>query len=251
VFGLRVAISRETTGGRAKIGPSFNAWRTARGRPPFEIGRSLSVVRRATVLLADDHTILAEGLVGLLKDRFDVVGTVGDGPALIEAAQRLRPDVIVADLTMPGMSGLEAVERVKQRGVKSRIVILTMHGEAMIAARAMRAGASAFLLKQSAGEELLTAIEEVLQGRKYITPAVTNDVIEALQRHADEARIELTPRQLDVLRLIVEGQRMKEIASTLGVSPRTVETHKYEMMRTLGAQSTAELVRYAIEHKLL
>jgi DNA-binding NarL/FixJ family response regulator len=210
----------------------------------------LSVVRRATVLLADDHTILAEGLVGLLKDRVEVVGTVGDGPALIVAAHRLRPDVIVADLAMPGMSGLDAMTRIKQQGVDSRVVILTMHSEAMIAARAMRAGASAFLLKQSAGEELVTAIEEVLQGRKYLTPAVTHDVIEGLQSSTGDDPVALTPRQLEVLRLIAEGRRMKEIASILGVSPRTVETHKYEMMRTLGAQSTADLVRYAIEHKL-
>jgi DNA-binding NarL/FixJ family response regulator len=210
----------------------------------------VSIARRATILVADDHNILAEGLVSLLKDRFDVVGTVSDGAALVEAAHRLRPDVIVADLSMPGMSGLEAMARVKQQGVQSRVIILTMHSEAMIAARAIKAGASAFLLKQSAGDELVTAIDEVLQGRKYITPAVINDVIDGLQSPTDEAPAVLTPRQLDVLRLIVEGRRMKEIAAVLGLSPRTVETHKYEMMRTLGAQSTADLVRYAIERKL-
>ena len=115
----------------------------------------MSTTRRATILIADDHTILAEGLVSLLKDRFDVVGTVADGNLLIEAAERLRPDVIIADINMPSMSGLDALTRLKKRGVDSKFIILTMHGEAEIAARAMRAGASGFLLKHSAGEELV------------------------------------------------------------------------------------------------
>lgn len=207
-------------------------------------------MRRATILLADDHTILTEGLVSLLKDRFDVVGTVADGRLLVEAAQRLRPDVIVTDINMPGMSGLEALAQLKKSGIDSRVIILTMHGEPEVATKAMRAGASGFLLKHSAGEELIDAIQEVLHGRVYLTPAVTKDVIEGLKRPAGEAEIELTPRQRDVLRLIVEGRRMKEIASMLEVSTRTVETHKYEMMRTLGVRSTAELVRYALQHGL-
>ena len=208
-------------------------------------------MRRPSVLIADDHTIVAEGLVKLLRDRFDVVATVVDGTALIEAAERLRPDIIVADLDMPSVSGLEALERLKKRGVTSKFVILTMHGEASVAARAMRAGASAFLLKASAGEELIDAIDEVLNGRTYLTPAVTKDVLAAAFDRTGGDEVELTPRQRDVLRLIVEGRRMKEIAAMLDLSARTVETHKYEMMRVLGVQSTAELVALAVKRGLV
>ena len=205
-------------------------------------------MRRPTVLIADDHTILAEGLVSLLQDTFDVVGTVADGSLLIETAERLRPDVIIADINMPTISGLEALTRLKKRGVDSKFIILTMQGEASIATRAMRAGASGFLLKHSAGEELLGAIQEVLHGRFYLTPAVTREVLDTLKSETGEPTIELTPRQREVLRLIVEGRRMKEIGAILHLSTRTVETHKYEMMRVLGVQSTAELVRYALQH---
>ena len=206
-------------------------------------------MRLPTVLIADDHKILTEGLVSLLKERFDVVGTVADGQALVEAADRLRPDVIIADVDMPTVSGLDALSRLKRQGIASKVIILTMHGEPGVAARAIKAGASGFLLKHSAGEELVEAIESVLNGRVYLTPAVTRDVLESLQR-PDSAKFELTPRQRDVLRLIVQGHRMKEIAVTLSLSTRTVETHKYEMMRALGVQSTAELVRWAITHGL-
>ena len=205
--------------------------------------------RRPTILIADDHTIVAEGLVKLLSRRFDVVATVADGTALVEAAERFRPDIIIADLEMPSLSGLEALERLKKRGVASKFVILTMHKEASVAARAMRAGASAFLLKHSAGNELNDAIDEVLNGRTYLSPAVTKDILAALDEGRGD-KIELTRRQRDVLRLIVEGRRMKEIAAILDLSARTVETHKYEMMRVLGVQSTAELVALAVKKDL-
>ena len=201
----------------------------------------MGAMRLPTVLIADDHKILTEGLVSLLKGRFDVVGTVADGQALIDAAEKLRPDIIIADVNMPSLSGLDALSRLKRHGVESKVIILTMHGESGVAAQAIKAGAAAFLLKDSAGEELVEAIESVLNGRVYLTPAVTRDLIETLQR-PDTSQIELTPRQREVLRLIVQGQRMKEIGVTLSLSARTVETHKYEMMRVLGVQSTAELV---------
>jgi DNA-binding NarL/FixJ family response regulator len=204
--------------------------------------------RRPTVLIADDHTIVAQGLVQLLSARFEVVATVADGLALVEAAERLRPDVIVADVNMPSLSGLEALERLRKRGVPSKFVILTMQGEAAVAARAMRAGASAYLLKHSAADTLIDAIGEVLNGRTYLAPAVTRDVLTALD--GGDKAIELTPRQRDVLRLVVQGRRMKEIAAILDLSTRTVETHKYEMMRALGVQSTAELVALAVKRGL-
>jgi DNA-binding NarL/FixJ family response regulator len=207
-------------------------------------------MRRPTVLIADDHTILAEGLARLLKEQFDVVGVVADGTALIEAAERLRPDVVITDLEMPSTSGLAAVARLKAAGVASKVIVLTMHGEPGIAAKALKAGASGFLLKDSAGEELIAAVEHVLRGRVYLPAAMTRDVLETWSDTGHAEGETLTARQLDVLRLIVKGQRMKEIGASLGLSTRTVETHKYEMMRVLGVQSTAELVRYAIEHGL-
>ena len=208
-------------------------------------------MRRTTVLLADDHAIVVEGLARLLRDHdFDVVGTVGDGHLLIEAARRLRPDVIVTDLSMPGLSGLDVLARLKAEGIDSKVIVLTMHHDADLATAALRGGASGFLLKESAGEELLAAIGEVLQGRVYLAPALTRDVMDRMSGSAGRSEPQLTPRQRDVLRLIVKGQRMKEIAANLGLSTRTVETHKYEMMETLGLHSTAELVRYALDRRL-
>ena len=208
-------------------------------------------MRRATVLLADDHTIVTEGLAGLLaKHEFDVVGAVGDGHSLIDAAKRLRPDVIVTDLSMPGLTGLDVLARLKAEGVASKVIVLTMHNDAELAAVAIRGGASGFLLKDAAGEELLAAIRQALQGRVYLTPALTKEVMERMAGSSGPAEAQLTVRQRDVLRLIVKGQRMKEIAANLGLSVRTVETHKYEMMEALGLHSTAELVRYALDRRL-
>jgi DNA-binding NarL/FixJ family response regulator len=207
-------------------------------------------MRRTTVLLADDHTIVVQGVAKLLEDHdFEVVATVGDGHQLLEAAKRFRPAVIVTDLSMPGLSGLDVLARLKAEGIESKIIVLTMHSDADLATVAMRAGASGFLLKESAGEELLTAIRQALQGRVYLTPTLTRDVMERMAGAAT-TEPQLTPRQIDVLRLIVKGQRMKEIAANLGLSTRTVETHKYDMMATLRLRSTAELVRYALDRRL-
>jgi DNA-binding NarL/FixJ family response regulator len=209
-------------------------------------------MRRNTVLLADDHTIVVEGLTRLLREHgFDVVGAVSNGHELVEAAKRLRPEVIVTDLSMPELSGLDVVLRLKAERVESRIIVLTMHHDADLATTALRAGASGFLLKESAGDELISAIRQVLQGRVYLTPALTKDVVERMASPSAALKPELTPRQRDVLRLIVKGQRMKEIAANLGLSIRTVETHKYEMMQALDLHSTAELVRYALDRQLI
>lgn len=207
-------------------------------------------MRRASVLIADDHAIVRDGLVSLLKEAYDVVGAVGDGRALLEAAVRLRPDVVVTDVSMPGLSGLEVLAALRSGKVASKVIVLTMHHDAALAAQALRDGAAGFLLKQSAGEELIAAIEQALQGHVYLTPPVVKQV---MQRIADPAGApaQLTPRQREVLRLIVEGRRMKEIAAALQLSTRTVESHKYEMMEVLGVHSTAELVRYALQHRLV
>lgn len=207
-------------------------------------------MRRPKVLLADDHKIVVEGLRSLLEDRFDLVGTVTDGGQLIDAATALRPDVIVTDLSMPVMGGLDALRRLKAEGVDARVIFLTMHADPRLATEAIRAGAAGFLLKNAAGEELITAIEDVLRGRTYLTSLLTRDVLASLTTPATSDEISLTPRQRDVLRLVADGKRMKEIAAILGLSTRTVETHKYEMMQALGVGSTAELVKYAIKHGL-
>lgn len=202
--------------------------------------------RRTKVLLADDHAIVAEGLASVLKDHYDLVGIVADGSELIDAARKLRPDVIVSDIAMPVLGGLEALRRLKMAQSAAKVIFLTMHADAQLATEAFRAGACGYVLKQSAGEELISAIQEVLQGRTYLTPLITRDVIAILTESTPQPAAKLTPRQREVLQLIAEGRRMKEIAAILKLSTRTVETHKYEIMRALKVASTAELVRYAI-----
>ena len=206
---------------------------------------------RPTILIADDHTLVVEGLVSLLKDQFEIVGTASDGTRLVAEAARLRPDVVITDVSMPGLSAMEAVRRLTGPDLATKVIVLTMHAEAELAVEAIRAGASGFLGKHAAGEELLTALTDVLQGRIYLTPGISSDVLALMSDRVQSAVPRLTPRQREVLRLIAEGRRMKEIAGILNLSTRTVESHKYDMMHALGVQSTAELVRYAILHRLV
>ena len=208
-------------------------------------------MRLPTVLLADDHVVFTDGIVQLFQGRFDVVGTVADGSLLLDAVGRLHPDVIVMDISMPKLSGLEALRQLKARQDRTKVIVLTMHAEAKLAAEALRVGAKGFLVKESSGAELINAVDAVLQGRTYLTPALTEDVLALTASPADPAAVTLSARQREVLRLIVNGQRMKEIAATLNLSPRTVETIKYDMMRGLNVHSTAELVRYAVENRLV
>lgn len=205
-----------------------------------------------SILLADDHAVVRDGLISLLREHhFDVVGAVGDGQALLDAAKKLRPDVIITDITMPKIGGVEALTRLVAAQPEVRVIVLTMHDDAELATRAMRAGACGFLLKEAAGDELVNAINQVMQGRVYLSPAVTRDVMSRMAAPAGPIEPQLTPRQREVLRLMLQGQRMKEIASTLSLSPRTVEFHKYEMMQALGVRSTAELILYAVDHRLV
>jgi DNA-binding NarL/FixJ family response regulator len=207
-----------------------------------------------TVLLADDHTIVAEGLEGLLKDRFKLVGTVRDGRALLAAADHLRPDVIVTDICMPLLNGLDAVRQIKISLPRTKVVVLTMHADPHLAVQAFRNGASAYLLKVSSGEELVRAIDEVLQGRVYLSSLISKDLIGLLLEANRDLAVEksqLTPRQREVLQLIAEGRTMKDIASILNISRRTAETHKYDMMESLGVDTTATLIRYALRLKLV
>ena len=206
--------------------------------------------QRPTVLLADDHTIVVEGLVSLLQREFALVGTVPDGSHLIDAARRLQPDVIVADMAMPGLSGIEALRRLKLEGNPAKVIILTMHADAQLAAEALRAGASGFVVKHSAGKELIEAIHAALRGGSYVTPLLAPDVLKRLADEHAAGAPGLTPRQREVAALIAAGRTMKEVAATLGLSARTVETHKYQIMSTLGLRTNAELIRYALEHGL-
>jgi DNA-binding NarL/FixJ family response regulator len=194
---------------------------------------------RTRVLLADDHALVAEGISRLLAERYELVGAARDGDELVDLARRLQPDLVVTDVAMPGLSGLEALRRLRAEGSDARFVFLTMHADPQLADEAFRAGASGFVLKHCAGEELVGAIDEVVRGGTYKTPRLARD---------DDAAPRLTPRQRQVLRLVADGKPMKEIAASLGVSLRTVETHKYEMMRVLRVQSNAELVRWAVRH---
>jgi DNA-binding NarL/FixJ family response regulator len=205
---------------------------------------------RPTVLLADDHAVVAEGLASLLRPAFSLVGTVTDGEQLLRAARQHKPEVIVTDLAMPRMSGLEALRRLKADGVTARVIFLTMHADPEMAAEALRAGAAGFVVKHAAGHELVAAIQTVLRGRTYVTPSLAQDVVATLSEPDGAGAGPLTPRQRDVVRLIAEGRTMKEVADVLQLSPRTVETHKYQAMQVLGLGTTAELIRYAIEHRL-
>jgi DNA-binding NarL/FixJ family response regulator len=205
------------------------------------------------VLLADDHTLVAEGLKALLKDSFDLVDVVHDGRALMESAERLRPDVIVTDISMPLLNGLDAVRQIRLSRPETRVIILTMHRDAHLAASAFRAGVSGYLLKISPGEELVNAIREVAQGRSYVTTLLAKDLINLLMDSgaAREDESPLTPRQREVLQLIAEGRTMKEVAGILQISPRTAESHKYDIMQALSVQTTAELIQCAIRMKLV
>jgi DNA-binding NarL/FixJ family response regulator len=203
------------------------------------------------VLIADDHMLFAEGLAQLLSGRFEVVGKVCDGSQVADAVEKLHPDVVLLDVSMPRVSGLDVLRQLKTRRAAVRAVVLTMHGDARLAVEALKAGAAGFVLKESSGDQLLTALDAVLQGRTYLTSTLTGEVLSLLSGQSEPATVKLTARQRDVLRLIVDGKRVKEVAELLELSPRTVEAIKYQMMQDLNVHSTATLVRYAIQHDLM
>lgn len=208
-------------------------------------------MKRPCVLLADDHKIVVEGLRSLLEPEFEIAGTVEDGRALVAAATDLRPDVIVADISMPLLNGIEAAQQLKKADPRVKIVFLTMHPDVMYASRAFEAGASGYVLKHSAPAELVTAIREALKGRIYITPIIAKDLLQSLSdrsRQREDAVRKLTARRREILQLVAEGRTAKEIASILSISPRTVEFHKYRMMQDLGLHTNADLVQFAIKH---
>ncbi|MBZ5496474.1 MAG: response regulator transcription factor [Acidobacteriia bacterium] len=208
-------------------------------------------MNRPRVLLADDHTMILAGLRSLLESDFDLVGTVEDGRALLDAAVQLKPDIIMVDISMPLLNGIEAARQLKKLVPQSKIIFLTMHGDVAYVKEAFRVGASGYLIKRSAASELVTAIQEVLKGRTYVTPLVTKDMMESFIEPTDspeKLHSRLTPRQREVLQLVAEGHSNKEIASVLKVSTKTVEFHKYNLMQALGIRTTAELTQYAMRH---
>jgi DNA-binding NarL/FixJ family response regulator len=211
-------------------------------------------MKKPRVLLADDHKIVIEGLKNLLSDEFEIVGTVEDGRALVEKASTLYPDVIVADISMPQLNGIQAARQIKKTDKNIKIVFLTMHPDATYAVNAFEAGASGFVLKHSASSELIRAIHEAIKGRTYVTPLIAGDLIRTYQAGgAPEKNLfkKISPRQREVLQLLAEGKSAKEIASILNISTRTVEFHKYRMMEQLNIKTSAELVRYAIKHGII
>ena len=204
------------------------------------------------VLLADDHALLLGAFETLLSSECDIVGTAADGRQVVAEAQRLKPDVVVLDIMMPLLNGLEAARQIKQALRNVRIVFVTMNEDADLAAEAFRAGASAYLLKRSAPPELLTAIREVMQGRSYVTPFVTDGLVGTLL-NPDKAgpSTELTPRQREILQLLAEGRSMKEAGAVLNLTRRTIAFHKYRMMQQLHVKTTAELIEYAVKNHIV
>jgi DNA-binding NarL/FixJ family response regulator len=207
-------------------------------------------MKKPTVLLADDHKIVLEGLRGLLAGEFELVGEAANGQELVERARELMPDVIVADVSMPLLNGIDAVRKLRADGGTAKVVFLTMHPDVVYATRALDAGASGYVLKHSASDELVEAIRTALRGGTYLSAQVRNpavmELLDETRRHVKET-IELTGRQREVLQLLAEGKSAKEIGGILGISARTVETHKYKMMDDLGLKTSADLVQYAVK----
>jgi len=204
-------------------------------------------MKKPRILIADDHRIFAEGLQSLLEGDYEVIGLVEDGKALLAAVAKLKPDLVVADVSMPGLNGIECVRRLRASSNTSRVVLLTMHAEIEYAVAAMQEGAAGYVLKSGGVKELKAALADALRGGVTISSSIAKEVMAALGgQHSGAA--EITPRQRDVLGGLARGLMAKEIASELHLSPRTVESHKYQIMERLGLETSAELIRYAIDH---
>jgi DNA-binding NarL/FixJ family response regulator len=208
---------------------------------------------RPRVLLADDHQMLVDALKGILEPRCEVVGMVSDGRELLKAAPKLQPDIIVLDIAMPQLNGLDAARHLKPTMPKVKFVFMTMNEDPDLIGEAFRAGASGFLLKQAAAFELLEAVEKVLKGGTYVTPSAAEGQakISLREPRAREHVAEPTPRQREVIQLLAEGRSMKEVASILQITKRTVAAHKYAVMDLLQLKTNADLVQYAIKHRII
>jgi DNA-binding NarL/FixJ family response regulator len=209
---------------------------------------------RTTVLLVDDHTILMDSLAHLVRQEFDVVGVARDGHVMLNMARQYHPDVIVTDISMPHLNGIDAARILRKEANSSKLLFLSMHADLPLVEEAFRVGASGYVLKLCSAEEFLKAIQSVARGASYITPLLAGDLISTLMtmgRQETSRETTLTLRQREVLQLLAEGKTMKEAAALLGISTRTAESHKYEIMRQLGVRTTAELIRYAVRIKLV
>ena len=208
---------------------------------------------RTRILIADDHKLVAEACRNLLEPEFCVVGMVSDGRELLKAEAELKPDIVILDVAMPGLNGLDAGDLIKQRNHLVKLIFLTMSLEADVAAEAFRRGASAYVLKQASAEELLTALRRVVRGQSYLSPLITKDTVEYLLRSGAVYQEEkhITTRQSEVLQLLAEGKSMKEVAYILQLKPGTVAFHKYRIMENLGITTSAALIEYAIRHHMI
>lgn len=208
---------------------------------------------RARLLIADDHTLLAETCKSFLEPEFEIAGIVDNGRALLRLACEVRPEVIILDIAMPQLNGLDAGEQIKHLLPTTKLVFLTMNMSPEVAAEAFRRGASGYVVKSSAAEELVRAIRRALRSESYLSPTITKETVDFLLRNGNayEENKRITVRQSEVLQLLAEGRSMKEIANILDLKPGTVAFHKYKMMETLGLKSNAELLQYAIKHHLV
>jgi len=210
-------------------------------------------MRRTRVLLADDHRIVGDGLKQILEPEFKLVGIVEDGFALLEAAAEEKPDVIITDISMPGLNGIEALEELKKTDPDVQVVCMTMHTNVAYARRALDAGALGYVLKHSAADELVMAVRAAAAGRTFVSPAIAGEVLHSLQNGDDTITDpigKLTLRQREILRLLTDGHSAKKIAKLLNISPRTVEFHKYAMMEALEVSTSAELIRFALKYDI-
>jgi DNA-binding NarL/FixJ family response regulator len=211
-------------------------------------------VNRPRVLLADDHKMVAQGLKSILEAEFELIGVVDNGRAMVEAARQLRPDAIVADITMPELNGIEAMEALRAEGFGMPVVFLTMHRQAGYARRALETGAAGYVLKHAAPEELVQAVRAALDGGTFVSPAIAGDVLDSMKSGSSaplNPAAQLTPNQRQLVRLLADGLSAKEIARKRDVSSRTVESQKYQLMEALGTGTTAELIRFAIRHGIV
>jgi DNA-binding NarL/FixJ family response regulator len=207
---------------------------------------------RLRILIADDHTLLVEAFVKLLEPKYEVVGTAEDGRALLTEAQRLKPDIILADISMPRLNGLDAAHQIKQTWPEAKLIFLTVNEDPGLVAEAFRMGASGYLLKNCAASELFRAIQQVSLGRAYVTPMVAQGMLESFVQDPQGREVsKLTTRQREILQLLAEGNSMKQVAAVLNVAPRTVAFHKYRIMKRLGLTNNAELIQLAIREGMV
>jgi DNA-binding NarL/FixJ family response regulator len=211
-------------------------------------------MKRARILVADDHSLVLEGIRRLLENHYDVVGSADNGKTLVKEAIRLQPELVVLDISMPILNGVDAGREIRKVLPRTKLVFLSMHSNAVYVRKAIEVGASAYVLKSGASEELLKAIEMTKRGSTYFSPGLSHDVIESVStRSKGSSRhvVELTVRQREILQLIAEGKQNKEIAGILCVSVKTVEFHRSRLMARLGAHTVAELTRFAIQEGLI